>query len=213
MSLESPPPGGDVFTEDDLAPSDDEKRAVRNSRIDKAAATVAAIALGVWLGGTIALGACAAPKVFELTPYPFSGKAMGAAFMRFDMIAIGCAVVALGAEVARTVLVLKSRSRKGALVGRIRRYLLIIFAAGVVWTGTQISPSIMALHESGVRRNVGAEGGELERIHAQAELIGKVNAVIALVLIVLHVSTVRSPYDELEEDEEVYAPAPPGPSA
>ncbi|HHH30173.1 MAG TPA: DUF4149 domain-containing protein [Polyangiaceae bacterium] len=213
MSLDPIPPGGDVFTEGDLAPSADEKRAVRNSRIDKAAAIVAAIALGVWLGGTVALGACAAPKVFELTPYPFSGKAMGAAFMRFDMIAIGCAVVALAAEVTRTLLTLKRRSRKGAIVTRIRRYLLIFFAMGVVYTGTQISPAIMELHETGVRRNVGAEGAELERIHAQAELTGKVNALFALVLITLHVATIRSPYDELEDDdEEVYAPAPPGPS-
>lgn len=212
MSLDPPPPGEDVFTEDDLAPGDDEKRAVRNSRIDKAAATVAAIALGVWLGGTVALGACAAPKVFELTPYPWNGKAMGAAFMRFDMIAIGCAVAALGAEVTRTLLVLKRRSTKGAIVTRVRRYALIVFAAGVVWTATQISPAIMELHESGVRRNQGADGAELERIHSQAELIGKVNAVIALVLIVLHVATVRSPYDELEDDEDAYAPLPPGPS-
>ena len=208
------PPGGDVFTEDDLAPSDDDKRAIRNSRIDKAAATVATIALGLWLGGTIALGACAAPMVFELTPYPFSGKAMGAAFQRFDMIAIGCAVAALGAEVTRTVLSLKRRSSRGAIVARIRRYALILFAAGVVYTGTQLSPAIMRLHESGVRRHVGAEGDELERIHKQAELVGKVNAVIALLLMVLHVTTVRSPYEELEDDdEEAYAPLPPGPAA
>ncbi|MEQ9320196.1 MAG: DUF4149 domain-containing protein, partial [Polyangiaceae bacterium] len=131
---------------------------------------------------------------------------------RFDMIAIGCAVVALAAEVTRTVLTLRRRSSKGAITARVRRYLLIFFAAGVVYTGTQISPRIMELHEDGVRRHVGAEGAELERIHAQAETIGKLNALIAFVLVALHVATIRSPYDELEDDEEVYAPAPPGPS-
>ena len=50
----------------------------------------------------MALGACAAPLVFEMTPAPFSGDAMGAAFARFDQIALGAAVVLLGAEVART---------------------------------------------------------------------------------------------------------------
>jgi Domain of unknown function (DUF4149) len=210
-----PPPGEDVFTEDDLAPTgmassrEEDGRALRISRIDKTAATFATIALGLWLGGTVALGACAAPMVFRLTPYPFSGQAMGAAFQRFDFIAIGCAVVALGAEVVRTLLLLKGRSQNGAVVARVRRYALIVFAAGVVWTGTQISPAIMSLHEAGVRRNVGAEGSELERIHKQAELLGKVNALIATLLIAMHVTTVRSRYDE--QRDEVYAPAPPGP--
>ena len=60
------------------------------------AAAVGALAAGVWVGGMVALGACAAPFVFRMTPAPYSGDAMGAAFARFDQIALGAAVALLG---------------------------------------------------------------------------------------------------------------------
>jgi hypothetical protein len=206
----APAPGSELFTEADLEPGDDEKRARRHAAADRAAASVAAIALGLWAGGMVALGACAAPFVFELTPHPFSGHAMGMAFQRFDGIAIGCGVVVLGCEVLRTFL---SRRRRTQLVPRIRRILAVAIACGAVYGGMRLTPAILQMHAEGVRRHVGAEGAELERLHRQAELIGKVTVPLALLLIVLHVFTVRSPIEVLEEEDEALAPRPPGPGS
>ena len=205
-SSRGPAPGEDVFGADDLAPPEWEVRAGRRMLADKVATTVAVTALGLWLGGLVALGVCAAPMVFRLTPYPFSGNAMGAAFQRFDTIAIGCGVIALGCEVVRTLLRWGERPR---IAPRVRRYVAIAMALGAVYTGVRLTPSILALHRDGVRRNVGSEGAELQRLHAQAELIGKVNAPLAVLLIGLHVFTLRSGADE--EDDAV-APAAPGPA-
>jgi hypothetical protein len=159
----------------------------------------------LWLGGMVALGACAAPFVFQLTPYPFSGQAMGAAFARFDSIAIGCSVVALAGEAVRTLI--SSRHRQTIAV-RLRRYLAMVIALGAVYTGMRLTPAILSMHNDGIRRNVGPEGGELERLHKRAELIGKANVPIAIVVIALHVFTLRTGRDD---DEFVPAPRPPGP--
>lgn len=212
-----PAPGEDVFTDEDLVPDSRdvaaERRARRHVIIEKTATIFAVIAYGMVAGGMIALGACAAPFVFQLTPHPWSGKAMGAAFSRFDFIAMTCAVIGLGAEVVRTLLTLKSRASQ-SWVHRVRRYAAIALALGATYTGMQLSPQIMAMHEEGVRRNVGAEGAELERVHKQAELIGKGVVALALALIALHIGTLpgggpRS--TEGEDDEDVLAPLPPGP--
>jgi hypothetical protein len=186
-------PGEDVFTEEDLQPGDEDKSARRRMHADRAATTVAVTALGLWAGGMVALGACAAPFVFELTPYPFSGQAMGAAFARFDTIAIACSVLVLGCEVARTLI---ARGAATAIVPRIRRGLTVILAMGALYGGVRLTPSILALHNAGVRRNVGADGAELERIHKQAEMIGKITVPGALALIALHIFTLRVGSDE-----------------
>jgi hypothetical protein len=208
MSDDLPAPGEDVFTAADLEPSEEDKRAIRRMRIDKGAAIVAVIALGVWAGGMLALGVCAAPFVFRLTPAPWSGYAMGAAFARFDTIAIAMSVLTLGAEVVRTLLAMR-RPAARALLPRLRRYGAIVLALAAVYSGMRLSPTINQMHQDGVRRNVGPEGIELEKIHKQAELIAKIAMPLALVLAALHVVTLRtSPEDDEEESE---APLPPGP--
>jgi len=195
------------FTAADLEPSDDDKRAARRELIDRVAATVAVLSAGVWIGGMIALGACAAPFVFEMTPAPASGYAMGAAFARFDQIAIGSAVLLLGAEVART-LVAGRRSR--SLAARVRRLVAVLMALGAVYTGLRITPRILALHHGGARRGLGEGGAELERIHHHAEAIGKAVSLAGVVVIALHVLTVGKRKPEDDEDDAP-APLPPGP--
>ena len=195
------------FTAADLEPSDDDKRAARRALIDRVAATIAVVSTGMWIGGMIALGACAAPFVFEMTPAPASGYAMGAAFARFDQIAIGAAVLLLGAEVART-LVAGRRSR--SLAARVRRFLAIVMALGAVYTGLEITPRILSLHHDGARRGLGEGGAELERIHHSAELIGKGITLAGVVVIALHVFTLGA--KKPEDDNDAPAPLPPGPS-
>jgi hypothetical protein len=104
---------------------------------------------------------------------------------------------------------MKGGIRSGVLLSRIRRYAVIVMAAGAVYTGMRITPAIMELHGQGVRRNVGADGETLQQLHAQAELIGKGLVVLALVVIALHIATLRStPFEEPYDDAP---PLPPGP--
>lgn len=203
-------PGDDVFTEDDLAPSDEERQARRRAIVDRVATAVACVCLGLWAGGMLSLGACAAPFVFRLTPAPLNANAMGAAFARFDGIAMTCAIVALGAEVVRTILALKRADR--SWWPRLRRYAAIILAASAVYQGVRLTPGINRLHEEGTRRRVGAAGAELESLHNQAESLGKLVVPLALALMVLHIATLRGVRDE-EEDALTRAPAPPGPGS
>jgi uncharacterized membrane protein len=197
------------FSESDLEPTPEERRAARRALADRIAAGVGALVAGAWIGGMIALGVCAAPFVFRLTPAPFSGDAMGAAFSRFDQLAIGAAVILLGAEVTRTW----AAGRRGRTpAARVRRVLAMLMAGAAVYIGLVLTPRIMELHQAGVRRGEGAEGLELERIHRRAEAMGKAEVAMGAVVVLLHVLTLgsRRP-EEDEEDEEALAPLPPGP--
>lgn len=192
------------FTEADLAPSDDKRRAALRANVDKGATAVAVLALGVWIGGMVALGACAAPFVFRLTPAPFSGDAMGAAFARFDQIAIGASAAVLGAEVVRTW----AAGRARTIAARVRRLLAVALAGAAAYIGLSLTPRINELHRAGVSRNVGPDGEILEAIHKRAEAVGKAEVVLGAVLVGLHVFTLgaRRP----DDDEDAPAPLPPG---
>lgn len=201
----------DRFSEEDLAPSTEEKWAARSWLVERVAATVAVLAAGVWVGGMVALGACAAPFVFRLTPAPFSGDAMGSAFARFDQIALGASAVLLGAEVARTL----ATGRRGRRpVARVRRFIAVLMAAGAAYTGLALTPHIMELHRGGARRGDGPLGEDLDRTHRRAETVGKAEVAGGIALIALHIFTLgaaRRPGDEPgEEEDEGVAPLPPG---
>ncbi len=199
---------GERFTASDLEPSADELRARRRGLIDRAAATVAVLCAGSLFGGLVALGFCAAPMVFRLAPAPYSGNAMGAAFARWDRVAVVLSGVLLACEVVRTW---AARGRSRRPVPRVRRLAAIIVGLCAVFIGTRLSPRILELHESGARRGDGALGVELDTIHRRAELIGKIEAALAVALVGLHVFTLRTRDDEDDEDEEAAAPLPPGP--
>lgn len=198
----------ETFSESDLEPSPEERSRLRASLIDRVAATIAALAAGLVAGGMIALGACAAPAVFALAPAPFSGNAMGAAFARFDKVAIAASCVALGAEVARTFLTRRERPR---LIARVRRLCAIALAGATTYMATSLSPTINDLHAQGARRGEGELGARLEQTHKSAETIGRVEVVLAALLVGLHIFTVRSFHLE-EPEEDAPAPLPPGPT-
>jgi len=207
----------DTFTEADLEPSDDDRRRARHDAIDRGAATVAVVSAGLVVGGLVALGACAAPFVFRLTPAPASGFAMGAAFARFDRIAIGAAAVALGAELVRTFLV---RRRPPTIAARLRRFVAMGLAGAATWMGTSVSPAITDLYAAGARREAattagpGADlGASLDALHRRAEAIGKLEVGLALALVALHVFTVRRANDDDDPGDVAPVPLPPGPRA
>ena len=198
------------FSAADLGPSPAEKRRALRAVVDRVAATAAVLAAGVWVGGMVALGACAAPFVFRLTPAPYSGDAMGAAFARFDQIALGAAVVLLGAEVTRTW---ASGARGRSVAARARRLVAVLMAACAAYVGLSITPHIIDLHRAGAQRGQGPLGEELDAIHHRAEAVGKAETVLGVALVALHVFTLatRRPEDDEEDDGRVepLAPGPP----
>jgi hypothetical protein len=200
------------FSAADLAPSDEEKNAARRALVERIATCLAVLAAGTWVGGMVALGAAAAPFVFRLTPAPYSGDAMGAAFARFDQMALGAAVVLLGAEVARTW---AAGAGARSLAARVRRFSSVIMAACAVYIALALSPHINELHRGGAQRGVGALGEELERTHKMAEAVGKLETGLGVLVVVLHVFTLatRRPGDDDESEDESYAsPGAPGAS-
>jgi Domain of unknown function (DUF4149) len=198
------------FSAADLGPSDAEIRAARRALVDRIAASVAVLAAGAWVGGMVALGACAAPLVFSIVPAPLSGTAMGAAFARFDQIALGSAVVLLGAEVARTW---AGGVRGRTVAARVRRVAAVLMAVGAAYGGLSLTPHILELHRAGAQRGVGPDGADLDRTHHNAETVGKIETGLGALLVVLHVFTLASPRPRDEDDEDAYtAPGPPGPA-
>lgn len=196
------------FSEADLGPSDEVKRRARRSVVDRVAASVATLATGFWVGGLVALGACAAPFVFRMTPAPLSGDAMGAAFARFDQIALGCAAIVMAAEVLRTLL---AGRRARALTARARRIIAVLMTASAAYIALVVTPTINDLHRAGARRNEGDDGIRMEALHKQAESLGKLQVALGAALVLLHVFTISAKRPEDEDDDEVQAPLPPGP--
>jgi Domain of unknown function (DUF4149) len=196
------------FTEADLAPSAEDRARAKKAIVEKAATSVAVLAVGLWMGGLVALGACAAPFVFRLTPAPYSGDAMGAAFARFDSIALGAAVVTLAAEIARTWAA-GTRGRTG--LARVRRTLAIALACAAAYVALSLTPRILAMHRAGITRG----DADLDAVHARAELVGKLELGGGLVLVALHVFTLgtRRPDEDEESDDRdpTPGPLPPGP--
>ncbi len=198
------------FTEEDLLPGPEDRRARVAAIVERVAATAGVLAAGLYIGGLVALGACAAPAVFRLTPTPFSGDAMGVAFARFDQVAIGASVVALGSEIARTWAAgLSGRT----IAARARRICAIFMALAATYVGIALTPRINELHRAGVRRNETPEGQVLEAIHHRAEMTGKAGMFFAVTFVALGIFTlrVRRPDDDDEDVGEVFAPLPPGP--
>ncbi len=148
------------------------------------AAIASGLAVSLWLGGLVALGAVTAPIVFAVAPMPQSADAMTMVFRRFDIIAMTCAAVVLASEAARVVARVPFRwlDHARAAVG-------VLAAAVTTYEGVDVSPRIAELHRAGAVRGVGASGLELGRLHGTAELCGKTAVALLAVVVILQALT------------------------
>jgi len=138
------------------------------------------LALSVWVGGLIALGAIAAPLVFGNVPAPFSADAMTLVFRRFDRFAIVSGAILLACEGWwRAILPRASR------IDLARVCATGVATALALLEGMWVSPKIAALHAAHAVRGVGEAGMELEAIHRWAETIAKGELVALVVVVVL----------------------------
>ncbi len=151
-----------------------------------AASVVGALAVAVWLGGLLALGAVAAPLVFANVSFPQSADAMTLVFRRFDMVAMTCAALAMASEAVKVA----ARVPFGR-VDHLRAGLTVVAAVLAVIEGTHVSPHIAALHAAGAMRGVGAAGQTLSHLHDVAEGLGKAEIVLLAVVMGLLVTAAR----------------------
>jgi uncharacterized membrane protein len=164
--------------------------------------TLALLAIALWSGGMVALGAIAAPVVFGTVPAPTSADAMTIVFRRFDKLAIACVVVVLAVEAA---LALTSKVTRADVA---RGILAAIACVCVIVAGVWVSPQIEALHRGGAIRGLGPDGLELESFHRIAERLGTVELVIAGLLVALYVFSVGRVSNDLRKKkfDEVHTP-------
>ncbi len=147
--------------------------------------TIALVALTAWIGGLLTLGAIVAPIVFAAVPFALAADTMALVFARYDKLAMGAAAVVLATEAVR--------ARTGARLtrGQVARVVTTVVLAGMaVVEGLWITPKIAGLHAEGAVRGVGEAGLALASAHAMAEQLGKGQALLAVLLIALHVGTV-----------------------
>ena len=101
------------------------------------------LALAVWFGGLVALGAIAAPSIFDVVGLrqvvdgrALAGAIFGEIMRRFHLVAYGCAGVVMGTLIARAVL--GPRPRRFALRVTIAAAML----AATLYSGFVLSPQI-----------------------------------------------------------------------
>jgi hypothetical protein len=151
-------------------------------------ALIALVAVAVWLGGLVVLGAVAAPTIFAVIAPPASGHAMTIVFRRFDSIAMSCSAIVLATEAIRPVFRLPF-----APLDRVRLLSAAVAAALAVFEGERISPHIAELHFAGVARGVGDSGMELAQWHDWAERCGQGQVLFLIAFIALHVMSLSRP--------------------
>jgi hypothetical protein len=148
-------------------------------------AIVQLLALAVWAGGLVAVGAVVAPIVFRIVPAPTNADAMTLVFRRLDVVAIACAAVALVAEAGFAV-----RGGARTRVDLVRAACVVVASGLAITIGAWIAPGIAELHRSGAVRGVGEGGLALARLHHLAEALSKGEVVLLLAAFVLSVMKV-----------------------
>jgi hypothetical protein len=150
----------------------------RRARLSAAFETAAMLALALWLGGVVALGAFAAPTVFGALEGATAGAVMGAIFAKFERAAVVLMGVFLVAEVARGML----GGERGRLA-RVRSVAAVVVVCLALLEALWLGPSINELFHEGARRGTGAAGVRLDELHNWAEATSKAAAVAAAVWI------------------------------
>ena len=146
----------------------------------------AVVALALWLGGLVTLGALAAPAAFDvLGPRGAEGRALagavfGETFGRFHTVVYGCAAVLLASLVVRAVL--GPRPRRFSL----RMALSTVMLGAAAWTGVVLIPQIQQAQQARAassRPQTSAERAAFGRLHGLSTSLQILPLVGGLVLL------------------------------
>lgn len=155
-------------------------RTAIDPRVRVAVATIYVLAIAAWAGGLVVLGAIVAPTVFRNVPAPSSADAMTLVFRKFDGVAMTSAAIAL---VAEATLFLKDG--KATRLDLVRGAAAVVAGVLAIVVGAWLSPGISELHRNGAIRGLNDAGIALERLHRLAEIAGKGQLALLLVVLVL----------------------------
>jgi hypothetical protein len=144
--------------------------------------TVATLALALWIGGLVALGAFAAPTIFHALELEVAGTVMGTIFVRFHRMVLVLGVIFGVAEAVRVVL-----ERERGVLRWARLVLGMSLVAVALVSSLWITPGIFELFAAGGRPGAGPEGETLDRLHRLSSALGKVAVVYAAAWIALGV--------------------------
>jgi hypothetical protein len=153
-----------------------------------AAESVATLAMALWLGGLLALGALAAPVVFGELERDIAGTVMGTIFGKFDRMVL---VLVLVFAVAEAVRIYIDRDRLGGALARARLGLAALLVILALISSLWLTPGLNEMFAEGVRRGVGEAGQRMDRMHAWSETLGKAAAACAAAWIAIGIITGR----------------------
>jgi hypothetical protein len=151
----------------------------------------AVLALGLWMGGLVALGAITAPVVFGMIAMPDSADAMAVVFARFDRLVVALAAALLVVDGVLLLVRDRAGSASASLLDRLRPLFTLLLGACGIGEAVSVTPQIASLHAAGAVRGVGDSGARLEALHHFAESLGKTELALAVLLVVLHIRAVR----------------------
>jgi hypothetical protein len=124
------------------------------------------VAIGLWMGAMLGVGAIVAPAAFQLARDQ-AGTILGESFKRVNYFGLGCAAV-----VGATTLV-EGLARRLTRASHVR-LLLVTVAAGIAWyLGWQVFPHMEALRSAG-------EMAEFDLLHRRYEQLGHAQFLLLL---------------------------------
>jgi hypothetical protein len=138
------------------------------------------LALALWIGGAIALGALTAPELFRRLPRAQAGEIFGPILRRFARVRLGAILVAIAAAAIRNI-VWESHSASGWIV--LRWISLAALAAIVIEEIYRIEPA-MERHRAAFRVELGEDDPERRAfmvLHRRSEGLMKVSLAAALI--------------------------------
>ena len=143
------------------------------------------LALSLWIGGGVALGALTAPVLFQNLERPVAGGIFGRILRRFSRVRIGAAVVVVAAALARSLL-FEPRVSVWHLV---RWIALVVMAAEVVYSVLYLQPAIersqAGIEGASPEERTAAKAG-FDRLHQRAETLMKISILAAVVALLFN---------------------------
>jgi hypothetical protein len=138
------------------------------------------LALAVWVGGLVALGAIAAPAIFDVVTLrpiadgrALSGAIFGEILRRFHLVAYGCAAGVIGSLITRAVL--GPRPRWFA----VRLAIAAVMLAATAYSGLVVSPRIERL-----RADIGVSPSSLADHDPRRAAFGQLHGLSTTLLLV-----------------------------
>ena len=155
----------------------------------------AVVALAVWIGGLIALGALVAPSIFGVLDASgmaggrtLAGTLFGEILRRFHYVAYVCGAVVLASLAARGVL--GPRPRRFS----VRLAILAAILAATVYSGLVVSPEVVRMQQS-----IGAAPSTLASEDPRRAAFGRLHATSTALHVVALIGALGLVYGELRD--------------